>query len=373
LRVFIVTLGTRGDFELFWALGRALRAGGHDVVLGSSAFYADQSREAGLDWVQIGAGRREEMLSALRALASVRDRAQRTRRFASDWLRPQLESGKAQMAATAQGCDYFVSNLKLAMARGGEIIPGAFVTYDPPQALVDLAAYGSARHRGRTLELVAISRPLIDPDRAWGLEYSFTGFWDPLQGRARQASPALEAFVAEGGPPAVLTMGSMAMFDAPRVLRAFGQALRTAGRRGVVVAGWAEVAPDAQAECMVVEEADYDWLFARAACVVHHGGCGTLGAVLRAGVPSILLPQLTAQDGFGRALMRERLATGVFEAAELEPAALAAAIDRAVRDETVLASVRRWQQKVRQERGLSLAAELIEAHWRQVASGKETA
>jgi UDP:flavonoid glycosyltransferase YjiC (YdhE family) len=365
VRVFIVTLGTRGDIELFWALGRALRVRGHDVVLGSSAFYAAQAREAQLEFVPIGGGGREEMLSALRALAGVRDRAQRTRQFAAAWLRPQLDSGRAQMAATATGCDYFVSNLKLAMARGSEIIPGAFVTYDPPQAVADLAAYGGARHGGRILELVAFSQPLIDPDRIWGAEYRFTGFWDTLAGREHRATPALEAFVGAGEPPVVLTMGSMAMFDAPRVLRAFAQALRERRRRGVVVAGWADAARDLGDECVVVDEADYDWLFSRAACVIHHGGCGTLGAVLRAGVPSILLPQLTAQEAFGRGLLREHLATGMFEAGALAPATLADAIERAAHDQTVAASVRKWQREVQQEGGLALAAELIELHGRQ--------
>jgi UDP:flavonoid glycosyltransferase YjiC (YdhE family) len=370
MRVFIVALGTRGDFGLFCALGRELGRRGHQVTLGSSAFYAEQARADGLSWVQIGSGTREKMLAALRALGGVRDPAQRTRQFAAAWLRDELDTGKAQLTATAQGCDYFISNLKLAMARGGRTIPGAFVTYDPPEAVADLAVYGSARHAGRILELVAMSQPLIDPDGTWGAQYRFTGFWNALAGRPASPTVALEAFVVEGDAPVVLTMGSMAMLDAPHVVDSFAQALRRTARRGVVVSGWARPGPCADERLLVLEEAAYDWLFARAACVIHHGGAGTLGAVLRAGAPSVLLPQLAAQAAFGRALLRERLATGMFGCGEIEPAALAGAIERAIGDAEVAAAARHWQALVCAEDGLAAAADLIEAHACAVDAGR---
>ena len=54
MRVFILALGTRGDLELFLTLGRALRARGHHVVLGTSSFYADRVAESGLQAAAIG-------------------------------------------------------------------------------------------------------------------------------------------------------------------------------------------------------------------------------------------------------------------------------------------------------------------------------
>ncbi|MGV1009868.1 MAG: glycosyltransferase [Dermatophilaceae bacterium] len=34
----------------------------------------------------------------------------------------------------------------------------------------------------------------------------------------------------------------------------------------------------------------HDWLFARVAAVVHHGGAGTTAAALRAGTPAVVVP-----------------------------------------------------------------------------------
>lgn len=367
MRVFIVTLGTRGDFELFAALGRELRGRGYEVVLGAAPFYEAAARAGGLDWAPIGAGDQPTMLALLRSLASEPDPAQRTRRFASSWLRPQLEAGRARMAATAQHCDYFISNLKLAMARGETVIPGAFVTYDPPHALSDLARYGGHRHGGRILELIALNKGLVDPQGAWGAEYRFTGFWHARPAAVAAPSPSLEAFIT-GDAPVVLTMGSMTMFDADRLMATFIEALRLTGRRGIVVGGWSAIASAASADVAAVGEVDYDWLFPQAACVIHHGGAGTVAAVLRAGRPSVLLPQISAQDDFARVLSRERLASGVLDVRRLAAPALAAAIDAACSPEAQrIAGV--WRDRVHEDGGLALAGDLIESHARRFVIG----
>ena len=129
-----------------------------------------------------------------------------------------------------------------------------------------------------------------------------------------------------------------------------------AGERGICCrVGRAEPARSA----WTLAEADYDWLLAHAACVIHHGGVGTLAAVLRAGKPSILLPQILSQAQFGNMLMREKLAAGVFEASRIESGELAAAIRRAVSDDEMIASALRWQAAVRAEGGVHAAADLI--------------
>jgi UDP:flavonoid glycosyltransferase YjiC (YdhE family) len=214
-------------------------------------------------------------------------------------------------------------------------------------------------------------RGLVDPEAQWGPEFRFTGFWNARPGRAWAPPARLDAFIADGDAPVVLTMGSMVMFDADRLLRTFAAALERTGRRGVVVSGWAELPAHVADRVAIIDEADYEWLFVRAVCVIHHGGCGTLGAVLRAGRPSIVLPQLSAQEDLGRRLLDARLATGMFEASDLQPAALAAAIDRAVQDADVQASVRDWRERVQRDGGLPEAAALIETHAQAVASGRQ--
>jgi sterol 3beta-glucosyltransferase len=254
----------------------------------------------------------------------------------------------------------------MVMQRDGAILPGAAVSYDPPGSIDDLPRYGTQNHGGRILDLVAMPKALVDPDDRWGAHYRFTGFWMPQAQPEWMPPPALAAFVEAGPPPVVLTMGSMVMFDAERLVRHLREALARGGGRAVVVGGWSGIPslPVPGDPVFAVAEAPYDWLFARASCVIHHGGCGTVAAVLRAGRPSILLPQITAQEHFGRMLRRERLAAGVFDTSLLRAADLAAAIETATTDGRYADSARRWQTIVSAEGGVEAAAGHIESHAR---------
>ena len=209
-----------------------------------------------------------------------------------------------------------------------------------------------------------MNKALVDPHARWGEQFHFTGFWTPP--RAGQTLPVpLRHYIESGPAPIVLTTGSMVSFDSGLLVQRFREALGLAGERGVLVAGWSDLRSHAGGDerLLVVDEADYEQLFASAACVIHHGGVGTLAAVLRAGVPSILLPQIGSQQEFGRILQRQRLCVGMFDTANLVPAALAKAIRMAIDDVSSRDAARQWQRVVRADRGTAYAGELIDAHW----------
>lgn len=371
MRIFILTIGSRGDFELFLILARELRDRGHQVTLGSPGFYGDRVRQLSLPWVQVGNSTRADMIAALRSVAPEADPVRRVRLYFERWLEPQLRISMMPIYALATASDYFISNLKMSMQHQGRLIPGALVTYDPPFTLDSLGKYGSQQSDGRLLELVAMNRALVDPDGLWGPEFRFTGFWKDEHPAAGSPPADLQAFLAAGPPPVVVTMGSMVMFDAERLVQTVTQALEQVGQRGVIVGGWSGIAPSGAAAGPVycAEDIPYDWLFPQASCVVHHGGCGTLAAVLRAGIPSVVLPQIICQETYGRLLERANLATGVLDVRTLEPCALAGAIKQAVTDETVRQSARRWQQTVAEDRGVQAAADWIADHARTVIPG----
>jgi UDP:flavonoid glycosyltransferase YjiC (YdhE family) len=158
-------------------------------------------------------------------------------------------------------------------------------------------------------------------------------------------------------------MGSMVTFDVGRLLHTVTESLEQTGQRGVVVGAWSEIAGrDLDGgQVLGIDAAPYDWLFPKAACVIHHGGCGTVAAVLRAGIPSIVLPQVTCQEHFGWLLGRNGLATGMFDSSALDAETLAEAIDSAVTDAAFRKNAKSWRDVLAQDRGVSEAADLIEA------------
>ncbi len=369
MRIAILALGTRGDVELFVSLGRELQARGHQVVLGSSGFFESPVLAAGLEWQKVGSGSFDQLRTTLAALSESDDGETRTRRYVSDWLQPQLRQGANALRSMTARADYFISNLKLVMARDGVVIPGAAVTYDPPASPDDLARSGTRNHGDRVIDLVAMDRRLIDPDETWDERYRFTGFWSSNPGPTRPRDARLQSWLERGDAPVVVTLGSMTSFDSDRLVACVREAIRLQGVRCVLVRGWSSITTSDQedATTLMIGEASYEQLFPAARCVVHHGGYGTLVSVLTAGVPSILLPQIRAQQEFGKRLLAEKLATGMFDISQLDPRSLAAALQRADTDVEIQAQVRRWQARIATQAGLATAAEAVEAHGGAIA------
>ena len=316
MRVFILALGTRGDLELFLILGRELARRGHDVTLGSAAFYEALVRRWPVAWAPVSTGTQAELVSVLRSLASVPDRTARTFHVYDRWLRPQIQEAVPAITAIAARCDYFISNLKMVLRRGDDILPGAAVTYDPPGDLADLEKYRTQEHGGRILDLVAMSRPLIDP-RENGAHPTTS----PVSGLASlppsgSRLPNFAAFLETGTPPVVITLGSMVMFDVEQLVLLLTEALdpgRPARDPGVGMVGDSSrgIAPG-----------DRCFASARSLTTGSSPGlpvssimaaAGTISAALRAGRVSLVLPQITAQELFARVLAREGLATATLD------------------------------------------------------------
>ena len=69
--------------------------------------------------------------------------------------------------------------------------------------------------------------------------------------------------------------------------------------RAIVSKGWSsrmsnlsEKEPEVEfpPECFLLDKVPHDWLFPRIDAALHHGGAGTTGASLRAGIPTLIKP-----------------------------------------------------------------------------------
>ena len=71
------------------------------------------------------------------------------------------------------------------------------------------------------------------------------------------------------------------------------------GVRAIVSKGWSsrmsnlsekESEVEFPPECFLLDKVPHDWLFTRIDAALHHGGAGTTGASLRAGIPTLIRP-----------------------------------------------------------------------------------
>uniref|UniRef100_A0A7S4SLZ0 Erythromycin biosynthesis protein CIII-like C-terminal domain-containing protein n=2 Tax=Alexandrium monilatum TaxID=311494 RepID=A0A7S4SLZ0_9DINO len=160
--------------------------------------------------------------------------------------------------------------------------------------------------------LMAFSKQVALPqtDRA---QTHVTGYWllDTSRQEAQQDNPLfggaqrkeLEDFLQAGSPPVYIGWGSMTE-KSDRMGPLAVRSLKQTGHRGIILGGEAklslaslenapdaaELVPYAQSNILFAQWVSHETLLPRCAMAVHHGGCGTTAAGLRAGVPNIVVP-----------------------------------------------------------------------------------
>jgi len=173
------------------------------------------------------------------------------------------------------------------------------------------------------------SEVLGAPQPDWPPLTRITGF--PFYDRLTPGSSLsrqLEAFLLSGEPPVVFTLGSSAVLNAGDFYEQSLAAVQTIGCRAVFLTGTDGCNPLQGAvpdSVCVADYAPYSELFPRVRAVVHQGGIGTTGQVLRSGRPMLIVPfshdqpdnaRRCARLGVARFVPRDRY-TGARAAEEL--------------------------------------------------------
>lgn len=166
----------------------------------------------------------------------------------------------------------------------------------------------------------------------WPESQRVAGYWWPAPAPGWAPPAEVEAFLAAGPPPVFVGFGSMAAGRGERLAGPVLAAIRAAGVRAVVQAGWSGLRVAAGDDVLSVDTLPHEWLFPRMAAVVHHCGAGTTAAGLRAGVPAVAVPVLADQPFWARRLHALGVSPRPVPLSKLTADRLAPAIRTAVRD-----------------------------------------
>jgi rhamnosyltransferase subunit B len=143
------------------------------------------------------------------------------------------------------------------------------------------------------LVLALFSRVLAEPQPDWPANVRITGPipYNGPEGGARLPA-GVRAFVEEGPPPVVFTLGTSAVGVAGDFYEQSVEAVRRLGKRAILLVGpHPENRPGGLPDSvMLAEFAPHAALFPRASAIVHQGGAGTLHQALRAGRPTVVVP-----------------------------------------------------------------------------------
>ena len=362
-RIVITTFGSFGDFNPYLGLALGLKARGHDTVVATAEFYRPIVEAEGVGFRPVRPDRNLYDIEAVR-----RSNPGRTPAYLmKELLFPRLQESYEDLSEATRGADVLLTHpLTFAGPLVAEKVSipwvstvlapiSFFSAHDFPalpllprlavvlrrlgpgagRALVGLAKRATRHwpepvrrlrteiglspgkhpiHEGQfspELVLAMFSRVLAKPQPDWPPNTRITGhvFYD---GSGRDGlSPDLERFLASGPAPVVFTLGTGVVGKGPAADSFYRESLKAV--RILKLRSLFLVGKDPKSRLPVplpkgvaaVDHAPFSKLFPRAAAVVHQGGIGTIGQVLRSGRPQLVVP--FAGDQPDNALRVQRL------------------------------------------------------------------
>jgi sterol 3beta-glucosyltransferase len=225
-------------------------------------------------------------------------------------------------------------------------------------------SYGDMYAQARRLQipvLCAFSPTFFPKLPDWDETHHLTGYWFLHDSPAWQPSAELLHFVENGPPPVYIGFGSMNAGDGEEKVRLVLQALEISGQRGLILTGGGGLARGTESpNVLYVENVPHEWLFPQMAAVVHHGGAGSTGAGLRAGVPSIITPVVGDQYVWAKQAAKLGVGPKSPDLKSLTAEKLAEVIRIAIRNPDIRNRATQLGEKIRAESGVAQAVEIIE-------------
>jgi vancomycin aglycone glucosyltransferase len=374
MRILVAAMGSRGDVQPMLALGMALRARGHDMLVSAPPDFAAWAGELGLPFLASGRNVQEVLTEHAGAMGA---NPLRILRAVRKIFVEEVPASFQRTLAAARECDALVSAGQFAASSVAEKlgIPCVGVVYSPTmlhssyhppfvasqqgmprwmntltwaasdaminrmlrhpinaaRAKLDLAPVKSIqRHLFESWPVLLACDPVVAPAAPdWdSLDVTTTGPWfydDPSPLDAE-----VEAFLDAGPPPVYVGFGSMVTDEAARITRALLEGAD--GRRLLLSKGWAGIGGgNLPASVKVVHgPMPHAKLFPRVAAVVHHGGSGTTAAALRAGAPQVLVPHIMDQFYYAYRLRSLGIAPAGIPVRKLTAVRLRAALEEAL-------------------------------------------
>lgn len=396
--VVIATFGTRGDVVPLTGVGHRLQQAGHQVVLAAPSVFTDLITGCGLrarplhvefDGVDdlSDANPRKLAMKAVSpkgmgamgevVLAALRDEPAdvlllspfaelaghplaEAKEIPSISLRLQPLSTTADhppaiLGSWSAGPILNRTAGRLATATFDRMYSGTIAGFRKQLGLPRLSAPRMRRRRTKAeWPILHGYSPAVAPRPAdWRPGLDVVGYWWPQRPIGWQPQAELLDFLDAGPPPVFLSFGSLIMTKAEsaRLCELVPQALRTAGVRGLIQAGWAglDISTD---DVLTFGDIPHDWLFDRVAAVVHACGAGTTAAGLRAGLPAIAIPEPGGDQPFwARRLHNLGVSAATLSRRKLTADQLAHAIRTALTDPTLRDNAKRLAAQIADEDG----------------------
>ncbi len=208
------------------------------------------------------------------------------------------------------------------------------------------------------LNAAAFSSHLSQRQPDWPMPSEVFDFF--LYDGDEQVPPEAEDFLRSGAPPIVFTFGTAFRFGKKDFIES-ARALEGLGQRGIFLTSKKEDIPDGLPDTIrAFSFLPLGKILPSCSAIVHHGGVGTLGQALKAGVPQLIRPM--AYDQFDNAyrITTRRLGQYIL-ARQYTAARLQEKLRMILDDKEIAANCRAVAGRIDPEKGLNALMDRIEA------------
>ncbi|KEQ73315.1 UDP-Glycosyltransferase/glycogen phosphorylase, partial [Aureobasidium namibiae CBS 147.97] len=414
LRITCLTIGSRGDVQPYIALCKGLLAEGHRPKIASHAEFGDWVRSHGIDFAPVEGNPAELMaLCVDHGMFTPSFLYETNQKFwpfvkgllKTAWAACQdsdllIESPSAMAGihiAEALGIPYFraftmpwtrTRAYPHAFGMQNSRMGGAYnyMTYVIFENIFWKATSSTInRWRKEDLGLKATSMEKMQQDKVpffynfspsvvvppldFGEWIRVTGYW--FLDEADNFTPQKELldFIKKARTDKAklvyIGFGSVVVPDPKKLTLDIIAAVKKADVRCILSKGWSDRMDKKDAKALEVPLPDFmfqiasaphDWLFRQVDAAVHHGGAGTTGASLRAGIPTIIKPFFGDQFFFGSKVQDLGVGQKVLTVTEN---ALGKAIWIATHDSRMIEKARVLGEQIRSQDGVGTAIKAI--------------
>jgi sterol 3beta-glucosyltransferase len=390
LKIFLATLGSRGDFEPFLNFAIQAKEKGHQVSLAATSEFVDQISSAGIEPVALSGSFldliQDTGVSVIQAMKDFNTKVKPVMTSALNKVADVILETKpdaviyhpkvlsAPIAAEKVGAISVVVELAplitptrefgAAGLGSGNLGPFNKFSYKivaQSSALFSKELLAISRRigfpvRDADYSVCLVSPSLISRPKDWTEKTQIVGPWVSPKKETKEDPKVLE-FI-ERAPTAYFGFGSMASGNAKRRTEIAVEAAKKAGLQALIVTGWGGLEQTKEIPgVLTVQSVNHAEVFSRAVVAVHHGGAGTVHSALRAGVPSVIVPFIADQPWWGALLHRQGLGPKAISSKKLTVDSLSNAFKEAKNRQSAVTAV---SSKMQSEDGITSTLELLE-------------
>lgn len=396
MKIVLTTVGSRGDIQPYIALGKALQEFGHEIILATHPWARNIIESYNLHHVPVGP--EIDINFAARKMIENSTNSFKGLKFAIHFVFELLRDCHRGFMEVIKNSDLVIGHGLVGQTEADMTHkPFVHIAIEPmglekvywktknyPKELSiflfnkllgqvfgrvymkfrkDVGAPPLSLNKQKPyLAIVPISQHLQKPNFRWRPKTEICGFF--LADSQKDFSPdeSLRNFISEGEKPIFITFGSMyhGKEKALELFQIFCDAMDMSENKAILLM------PDLALEKLdvpnniyLINNIPYSWLLKQVSLVVHHFGFGTTAEVLKAGLPSIPIPQIFDQKARASKIYKSGFAHKPLKLSKLTNKSLANAIQKVKTDTFLSEQCHKLGIQISKEDGLNIAAKLI--------------